>query len=169
MSSMIHIPISSQIGMPMIGFGTWQIPADKAETLVSAAIKTGYNHIDCAQIYENEAEIGKCFSKLKDRKAIYVTSKLWCSDHEPSRVPLAVQTTLDNLKLDYLDMYLIHTPCRTKDSVPIWFSKEWVTETWREMVKLKESGKAKYIGVSNFTTKKLEWIMDEDEKPCNNQ
>ncbi|KII72310.1 Aldo-keto reductase family 1 member C1 [Thelohanellus kitauei] len=164
------IPKSGMIGMPMIGFGTWQIPNESAETLVAAAIKAGYNHIDCAHIYGNEAEIGNAFSKVPNRKDLYVVSKLWSTDHFPHRVSPACQTTLENLKLDYLDVYLIHIPFRfSEQNEPLYCKKEWVMETWREMVKLKESGKAKHIGVSNFTTTKLQWLLEEGEKPENNQ
>ncbi|KII70054.1 Aldo-keto reductase family 4 member C9 [Thelohanellus kitauei] len=164
------IPRSEIIGMPMIGFGTWQIPKESAESLVATAIKVGYNHIDCAHIYGNEAEIGNVFSKVQNRKDLYIVSKLWSTDHLPHRVAPACQTTLENLKLDYLDVYLIHNPFRfSEQNEPLYSKKEWVLETWREMVKLKEAGKAKHIGVSNFTTKKLHWLLDEGEKPENNQ
>ncbi|KII74091.1 Aldo-keto reductase family 4 member C9 [Thelohanellus kitauei] len=164
------IPISEIIGMPMIGFGTWQIPKESAESLVATAIKVCYNHIDCASLYENEAEIGKVFSKVPNRKDLYIVSKLRSTDHFTHRVAPACQTTLENLKLDYLDVYLIHNPFRfSEQNEPLYCKKEWVLETWREMVKLKETGKAKHIGVSNFTTTKLQWLLDEGENPENNQ
>ncbi|KII70053.1 Aldo-keto reductase family 1 member C1 [Thelohanellus kitauei] len=100
-----------------------------------------------------------------------------CTDHTPDRVLPACKSTLRDLSLDYLDLYLvkifeyeIHTPFRfSQDNEPLYYKKEWIIETWREMVKLKESGMTRHIGVSNFTIKKLEWLLEEDETPVNNQ
>ncbi|KII72294.1 Aldo-keto reductase family 1 member C18 [Thelohanellus kitauei] len=92
------------------------------------------------------------------------------TDHEPQRVAPALETSLKSLNTDYLDAYLVHFPFRiTQANEPLYYKKEWLVETWREMVKLKEKEKAHHIGVSNFSQKKLEMLMEEGEAPEINQ
>lgn len=130
-------------------------------------LQAGYRHIDCARIYGNEKEIGSSLKKLFDdgvvkREDLFITSKLWCDSHAPEHVAEEIDLTLKDLQLDYVDLYLIHSPLRVKKGASITAENLILPDiptTWSAMEKLYDSGKARAIGVSNFTTKKLEDLL----------
>jgi diketogulonate reductase-like aldo/keto reductase len=107
--------LSNGANMPFIGLGTWQAAKGEVGAAVAAALDAGYRHIDCAACYGNEKEIGAVFKEYfssgkLNREDVFVTSKLWNSEHAPSDVKPALQQTLADLQLGYLDLYLIHWP-----------------------------------------------------------
>lgn len=156
-----------------IGLGTWKSEPGEVGQAVREAIKIGYRHIDCAWIYQNEAEIGQAFQEALaagdvNREDLFVTSKLWNSFHGADDVEAAVNESLSALKLDYLDLYLIHWPIAHKPGVI--FSEDAsgfapiedypISETWKAMEALVEKGLVKHIGVSNFNVHKLQKLME---------
>jgi len=158
--------------IPVMGLGTWLSKANEAYEAVLAAIKMGYRHIDCAYIYRNEKEIGRALqdafmSGIVKREDLFITSKLWNSDHALERVEVAVRKSLRDLQLDYLDLYLIHWPIAFKtkhemandasDLVPL--DEMPISETWKGMEKIQKLGLTKHIGVSNFNVPKLKSLI----------
>ncbi len=139
--------------IPMLGYGTWQIPdGQTVEECVFNALQVGYRLIDTAAIYQNEKGVGagirKAIASGIPREDIFVTTKLWNSDHD--NVEKAFDESLKRLGLDYIDLYLIHWPVTGKR-----------INTWKIFEKLLKTGKVKSIGVSNFTIKQLQELMEQ--------
>jgi len=169
--------------MDAIGLGTWKSEKGEVANAVKIALNNGYKHIDCAATYGNEAEVGEAFAEVFGkgdikREDVWVTSKLWNNAHKKEDVIPALKQTLKDLQLEYLDLYLIHWPVAFKPDVSFpekaedFLSLEEVPliETWKEMIKAKEQGLVKHIGVSNFSIVKLEELMnDTDHAPEMNQ
>lgn len=158
--------------MPLFGLGTWKSPPNDAYHAVLEAIKIGYRHIDCAHIYKNEKEIGEAFAKaFKEgwvkREELWITSKLWNDCHEEQHVLPALKQTLQDLQLDYLDLYLIHWPVAVKHGVDFASKREDflspeeapLSKTWAAMEKGVDLSLARHIGVSNFNIAKLKEIL----------
>ncbi|XP_020571149.1 aldo-keto reductase family 4 member C9-like [Phalaenopsis equestris] len=159
--------LNTRAKIPAVGLGTYQAEHGVIEATIVAAVKAGYRHIDCAPLYNNEKEIGSALKKLFQnaivkREDLFITSKLWCSNLAPEDVPEAINLTLEDLQLDYLDLYLIHWPYRLKKGgspTPENFLPPDLPATWAAMEHLHASGKARAIGVSNFSSKKLEDLL----------
>lgn len=139
-------------GIPQIGYGCWQIPEDEAPALVVDALKAGYRLIDTAAAYGNEAGVGR---GIRDsgvaREEIFLTTKLW-NDRQGPDAAKAFEESLKKLGLDYVDLYLIHWPCP---------QRHLFVETWKAMIALRDAGKIKSIGVSNFSEEHLATLVGE--------
>lgn len=159
--------------IPILGLGTWKSEPGEVYEAVKEAIRLGYRHIDCASAYGNEAEIGQalseCFKeKLVTRDEMWITSKLWNDAHAPDDVGPALNKSLSDLQLSYLDLYLIHWPIALKKGVP--FPKSAgdmiplddlpISKTWEAMESMVDKGLCRHIGVSNFSVAKLRRLHD---------
>ena len=176
-----RIPLANNAGqIPALGFGTL-IP-DHAETITATknALDAGFRHFDCAERYGNELEVGKglqagiaasaSIGAPITRENIFVTTKLWNSNHRPDRVEPAFEASLDRLQLTYLDLYLIHTPFafqpgdnqdpRDKDGNVIYDSETTLLDTWRALEALVDHGKCRAIGLSDITLDKLQPLYE---------
>jgi len=155
------IKLNTGAQMPALGLGTWKAAPKEVGNTVKLALESGYRHIDCAAVYDNEAEIGQSlkevFSKGKiKREDVFITSKLWNTEHAKSKVRPALEKTLKDLQLSYLDLYLVHWPVAfvyksdEEDDGIITFDKVPLQETWAAMEDLMKTGLVKAIGVSNY-------------------
>ncbi|AEM23331.1 aldo/keto reductase [Brachyspira intermedia PWS/A] len=154
--------------IPCIGFGTWQTPdGETAVNSVIEAIKSGYKHIDTAAIYGNEKSIGKAIKESGiNRNELFITSKVWNKDRGYKTTLAAFEKTINDLQIDYLDLYLIHWPASVNKF------NDWDNinlETWRAMTELYKAGKIKSIGVSNFMPHHLKSLMETEVKPMVDQ
>ncbi|KAI0154988.1 aldo/keto reductase [Xylariaceae sp. FL1272] len=150
------------LSIPRIGIGTWLSDRDKVAHAVEFALKSGYEHIDAALIYKNEDQTGKGIQTAdRPRDEIWVTSKLWNADHRPTEATAAIQQSLRDLGLDYLDLYLIHWPVAfvpgEGDAID---HDTTIVDTWRVMENLVRSNLTRKIGISNFSKRDVETIMD---------
>jgi 2,5-diketo-D-gluconate reductase A len=148
--------------IPQLGFGVWQVPPETTADVVSKAIAAGYRLVDTAAGYGNEAGVGEAIAASGlDRADIFLTTKLANVDHGYDNAFKALEESLDKLGTDYVDLYLIHWP---RPAIGVF------RETWKAMVKLKGEGRARSIGVSNFTAAHIDAITaDTGEKPVLNQ
>ena len=166
MTRMQHslITLNNQHAIPNIGLGTWRLKKEKAyEVIKYALVDVGYRHIDCASIYGNEPAIGDAFHRVftsgkAKREDVFVTSKLWNTEHHPQNVEKACKQTLKDLQLDYLDLFLMHWGIAFLPGEILGQIDEQglvktepvpVQETWQAMEQLVEKGLVKCIGVSN--------------------
>lgn len=156
------LKLSSGAKFPQLGFGTWNIRGNDIEPAMLAALDAGYRHFDFAMIYENEREIGKVLHDWMmrhpevSRNDFFFTSKLWNTDHRQVRP--ALEKTLNDLQLEYLDLYLIHWPLPQLANGLIDKDRKLV-DTWHDMEAVRAAGLCRHIGVSNFTESQLKSLL----------
>lgn len=138
--------------MPQVGLGVWQTPPEDTERAVAAALAAGYRHIDTAAAYDNEREVGRAIAESGVRRDdIYVVTKLWNAEHGYDSALAAFDASLDRLGLDYLDLYLIHWPVPARNAF---------AETFKAFAYLRDQGRVRSIGVSNFAPEHLQILID---------
>lgn len=144
-----NITLNDGTAIPQLGFGTWQVPDDVAETSVATALAAGYRHIDTAAIYGNEEGVGRALAASGiPRDELFVTTKLWNDKHAKDDARKAIETSLTKLGLDHVDLYLIHWPATKFPGLFV--------EAWDAMQEFKAEGLTRSIGVSNFNTEHLD-------------
>ena len=150
--------------IPQLGFGVFQVPPEETARAVAEALEVGYRHIDTAEMYRNEHGVGEAIRAAGlERDQVYVTSKLSNGFHRPDDARRAFDQTLKQLGFDAVDLFLIHWP------LPTLYDGDFVS-TWRVLEELKEQGRARSIGVSNFQVPHLERLLNEtDVVPAVNQ
>jgi 2,5-diketo-D-gluconate reductase A len=139
--------------IPVIGLGVWQTPPDDTERAVGAALDAGYRHVDTAAAYGNEAEVGRALAAASGlaRDDVYVVTKLWNSEQGYDKTLRAFDESLDKLGLDYLDLYLIHWPLPEANAF---------VDTFRAFAHLRDAGRIRSIGVSNFEPEHIKTLID---------
>jgi alcohol dehydrogenase (NADP+) len=152
--------------IPLLGYGTWNLQGKNVSDAVSWAIQTGYRHIDAAAAYRNQEDVGKGIADglLKTgltRGDIWVTSKLWNDHHGPDAPERALDDTLEDLGVGYLDLYHMHWPV----SSGMFGNKIEYKDTWDAMILLQQKGKTRHIGVSNFSPEQLEDLLNNTSRP----
>jgi 2,5-diketo-D-gluconate reductase A len=150
--------------IPQLGFGVFLVPPEETQRTVEQALEVGYRHIDTAQMYGNEAEVGAAIEASGlPRPELYITTKLNNGYHRPDDARRSFAGSLEKLGLDHVDLFLIHWPLPTR------YDGDFVS-TWQTLVELRDEGGARSVGVSNFEPEHLDRIIDETgEVPVVNQ
>ncbi|KAG0597858.1 hypothetical protein M758_12G025900, partial [Ceratodon purpureus] len=175
-----YFTLNNNVKIPAIGLGLWDIEKELCKTVVAIALDVGYRHFDCAHWYGNDKEVGEvlfeAFEKGLSRNEIFVTSKFWCTTTSANHVQEAINTSLKNLKLDYLDLCLVHWPepysfgtidasdppsrhmqSRVKDDTSKFIRQ--LKTIWQVMESLLQKGILRAIGLSNFGRAQIEEIL----------
>ena len=171
-----ELPLRGGAGtMPALGFGTLIPDATETRNATRTALETGFRHLDCAERYRNEEQVGEAIQQatqadLLTREDLFITTKLWNNNHRPERVQPAFESSCDRLQLDYIDLYLIHTPFafqpgdnqdpRDQNDNVIYDNDITLMDTWRAMEKLVDSGKCKAIGLSDVSLEQVQEIFN---------
>ncbi|KAG0525990.1 hypothetical protein BDA96_06G106200 [Sorghum bicolor] len=165
--------------VPAVGLGTASFPfvEDDVRAAVLAALELGYRHLDTASLYRSERAVGEAVAEaarlgiVASREEVFVTTKMWCSQCHPELVLPSLKESLQNLQMNYVDLYLVHWPVAAKPGEPQFPIKREdimpidLSGVWRAMEECHRLGLARMIGVSNFTTKKLQQLLDIAEIP----
>lgn len=157
MTTIPNLTLNDGHHIPQLGYGTFQVPPAAAAASVEAALAAGYRHIDTAQLYGNEAEVGEGIrASGLDRGDVFVTTKLNTGAHLPDHARAAFEGSLEALQMDYVDLFLIHWP------MVLSYGGDFVS-TWKVFEELKADGRARSIGVSNFRIVDLQRLLAETE------
>ncbi|WP_350349366.1 aldo/keto reductase [Agromyces sp. G08B096] len=150
-----RIQLNDGYSIPQLGFGVFKVDPGETERIVRDALEVGYRHIDTARIYGNEEGVGRAIAESGiPREELFITTKLWNDDQGTQSVFDAFDRSLERLGLEYLDLYLIHWPTPAQDRY---------VETWKAFERLRESGRVRSIGVSNFLVPHLERLLAETD------
>jgi 2,5-diketo-D-gluconate reductase A len=146
------ITLNNGVAIPQLGFGVWQVPDDEAEQAVAVALEVGYRSIDTAKLYFNEEGVGRAIKASGiPRDELFITTKLWNDEHDYDAALHAFDASLARLGLDVVDLYLIHWPVPKQDKY---------LDAWRALEKIYAEGRARAIGVSNFTEADLQRLLE---------
>ena len=149
------ITLNNQTQIPQLGFGVFQVPPEQTAEVVSQALEVGYRHIDTAQMYQNEQEVGVALAATDvPREELWITSKLNNGFHRPDDARRAFDETLSKLGIEQIDLFLIHWP------LPTLYDGDYVS-TWRTLTEFVEDGRARSVGVSNFQPAHLDRLVAE--------
>jgi len=152
MSTVPTLPFHDGQSIPQLGFGVWRVEDEVAADVVEQAIRAGYRHIDTAAIYGNEAGVGRAIAAAGvPREELFITTKVWNSDQGYEKALAALDTSLEKLGTDYVDLWLIHW------AKP---AQNLYVETWKALIEAQRQGKVRSIGVSNFPQAQLEEIIE---------
>ncbi len=152
-TSVPTIDLNDGRAIPQLGFGVFQVSEQDTAPSVRCALQTGYRSIDTAAAYGNEGEVGEAIRESGlDRDEVFITTKLWNDDQGYDAAFRAFERSLERLGLDQVDLYLIHWPAPGRGQY---------VETWRALCELKRDGRARSIGVSNFTVENLQRVIDD--------
>ncbi|MGF1662599.1 MAG: aldo/keto reductase [Kineosporiaceae bacterium] len=155
MTAIPSLTLNDGTTIPQIGFGTWQVDPADAVGAVTTALEAGYRHIDTAQMYGNEKQVGEAVrASGLPREEVFVTSKLNNGHHRPDDARRAFDATLADLGFDYVDLFLVHWPLPTR------YDGDYVS-TWRTLAEFAADGRARSVGVSNFQVAHLERLAAE--------
>ncbi|OEV03803.1 oxidoreductase [Streptomyces nanshensis] len=153
MSTIPEVTLNNGIRMPQLGFGVYKVPEEETQEVVTAALEAGYRSIDTAALYRNEEGTGRAVAASGiPRDELFVTTKLWNTDHGYDTALRAFDTSLAKLGLEYVDLYLIHWPLPARDLY---------VETWRALERILSEGRARAVGVSNFQPEHLRRLTEE--------
>jgi alcohol dehydrogenase (NADP+) len=171
------LPLRGGAGMmPALGFGTLIPDATETRNATKTALETGFRHLDCSERYRNEEQVGQAIREAIDsgwlnREKLFVTTKLWNNNHRPERVQPAIEASRKRLQLEYIDLYLMHTPYafrpgddqdpRDENDKVIYDEGVTLMDTWRAMEKLVDRGECKVIGLSDVSLEQLREIFDQ--------
>lgn len=152
MNTIPSLALNDTRRIPQLGLGMWQVPDAQAPSVILSALEAGYRSIDTASIYQNETGTGAALRKTQiPRDQIYITTKLWNADHGFDSALNAMDASLKRLGLACVDLYLIHWPLPMRDRF---------LDAWRALIRLRDEGRAKSIGVSNFNIAHLQRLID---------
>ena len=165
MTTVPHLELSTgtaTIGIPQLGFGVWQVPDDEVDAAIATALEVGYRSIDTARLYGNEEGVGRAIAATElSRDELFVTTKVWNDDHGFDSTLAAFDGSMARLGLDVLDLFLIHWPTPARDKY---------VDTWKALLRLREDGRVRAVGVCNFEIEHLQRLHDETgEFPAINQ
>lgn len=153
MTSIPALQMNDGYTIPQVGFGVWQVPDDIVTDATLEAFRSGYRHVDTATVYGNERGVGEAITRSElERDELFVTTKVWNTDHGYDATLRAFDTSIGLLGLDQVDLYLVHWPAPATGNY---------LETWRAVLSLREDGRVRSVGVSNFHVHHLTRIIDE--------
>jgi 2,5-diketo-D-gluconate reductase A len=152
MNEVPTVTLNDGHAMPVVGFGVFLVPEDQTHAAVTTALQTGYRSVDTAALYGNETAVGKAIADSNlPREDLFVTTKVWNSDHGFDATMAAFNSSIRRLDLDYIDLYLIHWPMPARNLY---------LDTWRALERLQADGRVRSIGVSNFGKDQLQRLLD---------